>query len=139
MEHDEQDPHTQDLESDTPTEITDEDYRVREEEYHDAFAVYDMMHEIAHSVGVSWNDMGNKAQAQVHAHAMNQPHDEAMEEALWIAGKNCASLRFMPAAHGKEVVLHEVDGNAEFYLSDSRTGVDELVWDEEERPSPSEN
>jgi hypothetical protein len=61
-----------------------------------------------------------------------------MEETHWIAGKNCASLLFMLAAHGEEVVLHELDGDAEFYILDARTGVDELVWDEEEeRPSSS--
>ncbi len=129
----EQAPHPLGLDGDKPTEITDEDYWAREEEYHDVFAVYDTMHEIAHSVGVSWHVIGNHAVDQVQSHAMTQPHDEAMEEALRIAGKNCASLMHMLAAHGKQVVFREVDGNAEFYLLDSRTGVEELVWNEEER------
>ncbi len=44
----------------------------------------------------------------------------------------------MLAAHGKQVAFREVDGNATFYILDSRTGVDELAWDEqEERASQS--
>ena len=136
-EHEEQAPHPLGFTSDTQNEITDEDYWAREQEYHDVFAVYTTMHDIAHTVGVSWHLIGNDAVDRVQSHAMTQPHDEAMEEALWLAGKNCASLLFMLAAHGKKVVFQEVDGNALFCIRDSRTGTDTLVWDEvEERPTP---
>lgn len=103
------------------------------------FAVHDTTHKIAHSVGVSWHLIGSYAVDQVQLHAMTQPHDDAMGEALWIARKNCASLLFMLPAHSKQVVFQEVDGNAKFYLVDSRTGVDELVWDEEERQPRTAN
>ena len=137
-EQEERIPQSRHREGDSPAEITDEDYWMREEENQDVFAVYNTMHEIAHSVGVSWCHIGNDAVDKVQSHAMTQPHDEGMEEALWIAGKNCASLHFMLAEHGKEVVFREVDGNAVFSLRDSRTGVEKLVWDEvEERHSSS--
>jgi len=102
------------------------------------FAVFQTMFQNAMNVGVRWNDIGNFAQDPVYRHAMSQPHDEAMDEALWIAANNCASLLHMLASHGKQVAFREVDGNATFYILDSRTGVDELVWDEKkERASQS--
>lgn len=136
-EHEEQAPHPLGLDGNPQNEITDEDYWAREQEYHDVFAVYTTMHDIAHTVGVSWHLIGNDAVDRVQSHAMTLPHDEAMDEALWLAGKNCASLMHMLAEHGKQVVPRKLDGNTLFILRDSRTGKDVMVWDEVvERPSP---
>ena len=136
-EHEEQAPHPLGLDGDSPNEISDEDYWAREQEYQDVFAVFQTMFENAMNVGVRWNDIGNFAQDPVYRHAMSQPHDEALEESLWIAAKNCASLMHMLAEHGKQVVRRELHGNTLFILRDSRTGKDVMVWDEvEERPSP---
>ena len=139
-EHEEQAPHPLGHDGDTSNKVTvegdwtwdDEDYWAREQEYHNVFDVYTTMHDIAHSVGVSWCLIENYAGDKVQRHAMTQTTDDAMEEALWLAGKNCASLTHMLAAHGKEIVCQQQDGNTDFYIRDSRTGEEEIVWDEEQ-------